>query len=163
MHECFQLSEMHLFKHLVCVCVVSPLLHYFLAMLEPTFRLLCSEMLPSNVVFAIFFAPISPFQRLSCASEGLKLSAATLRNLEILNNQVNTQPKHLHLDCSAQVRQPSVRPMFLLSMLLVDRRRSEGQSAVGAGPHQHPLWPEADEKMGEPTSQGRSVSILRFV
>lgn len=33
----------------------------------------------------------SSFQRLSSASEGMTLNAATLRNLEILNNQVKVR------------------------------------------------------------------------
>lgn len=54
------------------ICCLGPLIHYLQEFnLE---RVLRSE---------------SPFQRLSCASEGMKLSAATLRNLEILNNQTD--------------------------------------------------------------------------
>lgn len=143
-------------------------------MLEPMFRILLSEILSSHVAvcfwplffFLFFFSgdlfyPFSLFQRLSCASEGLKLSAATLKNLEILNNQVNAHPKHLHLEGRAQVCQEA--HVLLTLMLLVDRRRAEGQSAVGAGPHLHQLWPQTDEEMGEPTSHGCSVSILCFV
>lgn len=77
-----------------------------------------------STLFSVFFFPISPFQRLSCASEGMKLSAATLRNLEILNNQVKAHPKHLRLACSAQVHQHSVKPMFFSP-------RAAGRQTVG--------------------------------
>ncbi|XP_076588059.1 DNA mismatch repair protein Msh3 isoform X2 [Chaetodon auriga] len=54
------------------ICCLGPLIHYLQEFnLE---RVLRSE---------------SSFQRLSCASEGMILSAATLRNLEILNNQTD--------------------------------------------------------------------------
>lgn len=74
---------------------------------------------------------------------------------------MNTHSKHLRLDGCAQVRREA--HVLLPLMLPLDRRRGEGQSAVGAGPHQYPLWPEADEELGEPTSHECSVSILCFV
>lgn len=42
---------------------------------------------------ALFWScsPHSSFQRLSSASEGMTLNATTLRNLEILNNQVKVR------------------------------------------------------------------------
>ncbi len=42
-----------------------------------------------QLYFNRILCPCSSFRRMSCKSDGMILSAATLRNLEILNNQVH--------------------------------------------------------------------------
>lgn len=79
--------------------------------------------------FCGIFLSISSFQRLSCATEGLMLGAATLRNLEILNNQVNTHPKHSHLERPAEVSAWS--PCFPLPAAA--GRQTAGWGAVCCG------------------------------
>lgn len=59
------------------------------------------------------FSLHSSFQRLSSASEGMTLNAATLRNLEILNNQVK-----VHLACqlmATDCQNKEVSPVWLIN------------------------------------------------
>nr|XP_020503102.1 DNA mismatch repair protein Msh3 [Labrus bergylta] len=73
----------------VVICCLGPLIHYLQEFnLE---RVLRSE---------------SSFRRLSCASEGMNLNAATLRNLEILNNQTDGGVKGSLLWVLDQTRTP---------------------------------------------------------
>lgn len=65
---------------------------------HPLFNLPSNRYIQSFDYAAIFWlcASRSSFRRLSCASEGMTLSAATLRNLEILNNQVQEAGSFSH-------------------------------------------------------------------
>uniref|UniRef100_A0A671U6L8 DNA mismatch repair protein MSH3 n=1 Tax=Sparus aurata TaxID=8175 RepID=A0A671U6L8_SPAAU len=74
----------------------------------------------------------SSFRRLSCASEGMTLSAATLRNLEILNNQTDGGVKGSLLWVLDHTRTPFGRRLMRkwVSQPLTDPYISERQDAV---------------------------------
>ncbi|XP_070820528.1 DNA mismatch repair protein Msh3 isoform X2 [Chaetodon trifascialis] len=98
------------------ICCLGPLIHYLQEFnLE---RVLRSE---------------SSFRRLSCASEGMILSAATLRNLEILNNQTDGGVKGSLLWVLDHTRTPFGRRLMRkwVSQPLTDPQSiSERQDAV---------------------------------
>lgn len=46
---------------------------------------------------------------------------------------------------------------------ITDRWRCEGQSAVGAGPHAHSIWEEANEEVGDSSAHRPTVSTRLLV
>lgn len=117
----------------------------------------------------------------------MTLNATTLRNLEILNNQVKACLTCLltATDCQNKEARPvrliseghhywpkgdtlhvygcrvspnQLQILVICALLLTDRWRSEGQSAVGSGPHPHSFWEENVEEVGEPAPHRHRVS-----
>lgn len=67
--------------------------------------------------------------------------------------------KWQHFACrGCQVSPNQLQILVICALLLTDRWRSEGQSAVGAGPHSHSFREKNVEEVGEPAPHRHRVS-----